>query len=887
MIKFNSIKIQAIISLKKVLVLLFFAFQLGYGQQSLKIEKKVYVTKSIAALPPPVIDGLLTDACWDIVEWTDDYIENLPNENTEPIEQTKFKIVYDKEFIYFGFRCYDKDPKGIVKRLSRRDGFEGDWIEINISSHYDQLTAFSFAASVAGVKSDGFISDNGKTWEGNWNPIWYLKTNIDNEGWTAEIKIPLSQLKFSDAPEQVWGIQSTRRYFRTEERSLWQRIPLDAPGWVSEFGELRGLVGLSPQRQIEIQPFVLSKLETYPKEEGNPFKTGNDFQINGGLDAKIGITNDLTLNLTINPDFGQVEADPAAIVLDGFQVFYDERRPFFVENKNIFNYTFADDQDNLFYSRRIGRNPNTQPNIPKGAFISIPTNTTILGAAKFSGKTKNGWSIGILESVAGKEYSQIQENDDRKEVLVEPLTNYFVGRAQKDFNKRNSYIGTIFTATNRNLETDFLNFMHKSAYTGGIDFMHNWNNRKYYFKGNFVASRVEGSEEAITATQRSMTHLFQRTDADHLSIDDERTSLTGTGGKLEIGKASVGNWRYKGSVIWRSPELELNDIGFLRQSDEIKQYAYLSYETLKPFGQFRKITTYMEELSIFDFELNYNKMQYMVGSDVILKNNWNIVFSAIYKPINYSNSVLQGGPRFCYSEDFFKSISVTSDSRKKLRYNIAVYDNKGKNNSFSYSELNFGLIYQPINAFMLSVNPSISSNKNKLQYIIQTSFNTEPRYITANLNQNTLSASIRFDYNINPNFTIQYYGQPFISRGKYNQFNKVKNPVAEYYKDRISLFSQNQISLNEAKNSYDIDEDTNGTIDYSVSNPDFLFVQFRSNLVARWEYIPGSEIFFVWSQGITSNGNPNENLFTELDSQILGSKPTNSFLIKITYRFML
>ena len=870
----------------KILILLIFVFQFNFGQQ-LPVNKKIYHTKSTGSLAPPVIDGLLTDESWNIVDWTGDYIENLPDENTEPIEQTKFKVIYDKEFIYFGFRCYDKDPKGIVKRLSRRDGFEGDWIEINISSHYDHLTAFSFSASVAGVKSDGFISDNGKTWEGNWNPIWHLKTNIDDEGWTAEIKIPLSQLKFSNAPEQVWGLQSTRRYFRTEERSLWQRIPLDAAGFVSEFGELHGLAGISPQRQIEIQPFVLSKLETHPREEGNPFKTGSDFQVNGGLDAKIGITNDLTLNLTVNPDFGQVEADPAAIVLDGFQIFYDERRPFFVENKNIFNYTFADDQDNLFYSRRIGRNPNGQPNIPAGAFISIPHNTTILGAAKFSGKTKNGWSIGILETVTGKEYAQIQENDNRKEFLVEPLTNYFVGRAQKDFNKRNSYVGTIFTATNRNLETDFLNFMHQSAYTAGIDFMHNWNNRKYYFKGNFVGSRIEGSKESITATQRNITHLFQRTDAGHLSLDPERTSLTGTGGKFEIGKASVGNWRYKGSVIWRSPELELNDMGFLRQADEIKQSAYLSYETLKPRGQFRKITSYIEQLSIFDFEGNYNKMQYMLGSDAMLKNNWNVVLSAIYKPVNYSNSILQGGPRFRYSEDFFKSVSVTSDSRKKLRYSIAVFNNRGKTNSFSYSELNFGLNYQPIDAFVVSVNPVLSSNKNKLQYISQTNVTTEPRYITANMNQDTFSASVRFDFNINPNFTIQYYGQPFISKGKYNQFNKVTDPSAEYYKDRISLFSENQIGFNETKNTYDIDEDTNGTVDYSISNPDFSFVQFRSNLVARWEYIPGSEIFLVWSQGITSNGNPNENLFTELDSQILGRKPTNTFLIKMTYRFML
>ena len=884
---FNLLENRVMIISKKHFFLLLFFFQMSFGQQAPKVDKKVYVTKSLGTQEPPVIDGFLTDAGWDIVDWTGDFIENLPDENTTPLEQTKFKVVYDTEFIYFGFRCYDKDPKGIVKRLSRRDGFEGDWIEINISSHNDQLTAFSFAGSVAGVKSDGFISDNGKTWEGNWNPIWYLKTNVDNEGWTAEIKIPLSQLKFSDAPEQVWGLQSTRRYFRTEERSVWQRIPIDAPGWVSEFGELHGLIGLSPKRQIQLQPFLLSKLETYPPEEGNPFKDGNDFKINGGLDAKIGITNDLTLNMTINPDFGQVEADPAAIALDGFQIFYEERRPFFVENKNIFDYIFADNQDNLFYSRRIGGNPHGIPNVSNQAFVSIPDNSTILGAAKFSGKTKNGWSIGVLESVTKNEFARILENGNEREELVEPFTNYLVARAQKDFNNRNSYIGGIFTATNRNVGENNLNFLHKSAYTSGIDFMHNWKNRKYYFKGNAVMSQVNGSEEAIAITQRSMTHLFQRVDAEYVSVDLERTSLTGTGGKFEIGKASVGSWRYNTSLMWRSPELELNDIGFLRQADEIKQAAFLSYQTLKPFGQFRKITTQLEQFSNFDFGGNYNKMQYSLGANAVLKNNWNAVVSLIYKPVNYSNSILQGGPRFRYSEEFFKSINISSDSRKKLKFNGAIYDSQGKDNSFSYTEFGLGIIYQPVNAFTLSLNPSFSINKNKLQYVSESKFNGDPRYITGNLDQNTLSASIRLDYNINPNLTIQYYGQPFISKGRYNQFNKVINPLADYYGNRIRVFDADQISFDEAGNRYQIDEDSNGTIDYNIHNPDFSVAKFQSNLVVRWEYIPGSELFLVWSQAITSNGITDENLFSELNSQILGSQPSNIFLIKMTYNFML
>ena len=278
------------------------------------VPKRVYTTKYIGQAEAPVIDGMLDDASWNIVSWTSDYIENQPDENTPPSEQTQFKIVYDKKNLYIGVRNFDSQPDSIVNRLSRRDGFAGDWVEFNIDSYHDLRTAFSFTITSAGVKGDEFISNNGNNWDGSWNPIWYAKTNIDDKGWTAEIKIPFSQLRFGKSKEQIWGIQSTRRFFRKEERSLWQRVPQDAPGWVSEFGELHGLIDLEPQKQLEIQPFTVTKADSYPREVGNPFRTGNDTELNGGLDAKIGITNDLTLDLTVNPDFGQVEADPSAML---------------------------------------------------------------------------------------------------------------------------------------------------------------------------------------------------------------------------------------------------------------------------------------------------------------------------------------------------------------------------------------------------------------------------------------------------------------------------------------------------------------------------------------------------------------------------------------------
>jgi len=862
-------------------------FQFFYAQEQATVSKKIYTTKALVDHESPAIDGHINEKCWEIVDWSTDFVEREPDENTAPTEQTKFKIIYDKKFLYIAFRCYDKEPSKIVKRMSRRDGFEGDWVEINIDSYHDKRSGFSFTSSVSGVKGDEFISDNGNNWDGSWNPIWYLKTHIDEEGWTAEVKIPFSQLKFGNDKEQIWGIQVQRRFFRAEERSTWQRIPLDAPGWVSEFGELHGLKDIEPQKQIEIQPYAAAQYNSYPEEKGNPFRDGKEDKLNAGLDAKIGITNDLTLDLTVNPDFGQVDADPAAIALDGFQIFFEERRPFFVENKNIFNFRFADGSDNLFYSRRIGRSPQGSPNTDENEYSNQPKYSTILGAAKFSGKTKNGWSLGFLESVTDKEFAEIDNNGARRKEIVEPLTNYFVGRAQKDFNQRNSYIGAIFTATNRNLQGEELNFLRKSAYTAGLDFRHNWNNRKYYVVGNIVTSHVNGSRESITNTQNSLTHLFQRVDASHVKVDTTRTSLTGTGGKIDIGKSSVGHWRYGGTFIWRSPELELNDVGFLRQADEIRQYSFISHQTLKPFGYFRRINTRFEQYSSHDFEGNYNRMQYSLNGNANLKSNWNMNAQIVYKPRIYTNTILQGGPRFRYSEEVFQYLNFNSDSRKKVSFYGGVYYSQGRNDSFSYLEYDWGMTYQPINALTVSLSPNFVINKSKTQYVTETDFNGNPRYIMAELSQRTLNATIRLDYNINPNLTIQYYGQPFISRGIYKSFNRVTNPTAEYYGDRVALFQPNQIGFVASENGYRVDEDNDGTTDYTFENPDFSQVSFNSNLVVRWEYIPGSEIFLVWSQGIFGNANTRDDLFSGINDQIFNRKPENIFLIKATYRFVL
>ena len=852
---------------------------------TLTVPKLIYTTKSLKENTAPVIDGTVDDLSWGLVDWSGEFIERDPDENTPPSEQSKFKILYDDKFLYVAYRCYDSEPDKIEKRLSRRDGFAGDRMAIIIDSYHDKRTAFSFTVTAAGVKGDEFVSENGDNFDDSWNPIWYTASNIDSEGWTAEAKIPFSQLKFGKAKEQIWGLQVTRLFFREQERSVWQRVPQDAPGFVSEFGELHGLIDIEPQKQLEIQPFVVKQLDTYPAEDGNPFRDGTDFRVNAGLDAKIGITNDLTLDLTVNPDFGQVEADPGAIALDGFQIFFREQRPFFVENKNIFDYEFANGNDNVFYSRRIGRSPQGFPSLAAGEFTNVPNNTTILGAAKFSGKTKNGWSIGLLESVTGKMFAEVDNNGQRREELVEPFTNYLVGRLQKDFNERNSYVGGIFTATNRKLE-DNLDFLREAAYTGGIDFRHTWKNRNYYLDGNIVVSHVIGSPEAILRTQQSLTHLFQRTDASHVEVDPNRTSLSGTGGKLNFGKAGGGNWRYEMGGFWRSPELELNDVGFLRQADDIRQFANLQYRFLKPTKLLRTANLTVGQSSAFDFEGNYNRVQYDFRGFINYANNWFTEGGATHKPRIFLNTILRGGPRWRFNEENFFFLFAGTDRSKKFNATVGYVNSQAKQDNFSLIRYVLRTNYQPFDAFSLSLNFEYEENPSKTQYITETDFSGTPRYILGEIDQRTFITTLRFNYSINPNLSIQFYGQPFISRGTYSNFNFVNNSIAEDLSERITLYNSNQITQS-PDGGFLIDEDLDANTDYEFSNPDFSFVQFRSNLVVRWEYIPGSEVFLVWSQGVTGLGDPADSLGRTLDNQIFGQKRDNTFLIKATYRFIL
>ncbi len=852
---------------------------------------KSYTTAHLQGVPP-VIDGLINDAAWDGVPWGGgDFRQLQPDAGAAPSVQTKFKILYDAKNLYILVRNLDPDPSKIVSRMSRRDGFDGDWVEVNIDSYADKRSAFSFTASVSGVKGDEYVSNNGDNWDTSWDPIWYLKTSIDTEGWVAEMRIPLSQLRFADKPEHTWGIQFTRLFFRNQERSNWQYIPPTAPGWVHLFANLTGINGIRPQKQLEIQPYVVAKTETFQKEEGNPYATGKSSDVAVGLDAKIGITSDITLDLTVNPDFGQVEADPSRVNLTAFELFFKEQRPFFIEGNNTLNFPLNDfGSNNLFYSRRIGRPPqgsaNTDPNGDDGVneYVKHKTRTTILGAAKLTGKNKKGFSWGILESVTKPENATIDSIGFTRTQAIEPLTNYFVSRAQQDINKGNTIIGGMFTAVNRKINDPRLNWLRSEAYTGGLDMVHNWKERKYFVSGKVFMSYMKGSEEAMIETQRSSERYFQRPDNSHAHVDSTRRSLNGTGGTFKGGKRS-GRLTYELGGSWLSPQLELNDVGFLLQTDKISQWSWMQYRVPVPSGIFRSQGYWAGQNLGWDFDWKSTSKSYWTELNLEFKNFWWFGTGVQFNDRSISNADLRGGPAMHYPGNTSYWMWASTDRRKKFQLSVNPQWLFGKDNYLQTTDIDLNLTYRPTNALNISIAPSFSHNLNQVQYVTTGIASGQERFMMSEIDQTTVRVSLRVTYMITPNLSIQYWGQPFGTAGTYTNYKYVTNASASEYLSRTTPVPPRWMTNNDGTIS--VDEYNKGTVDYTFSKPDFNIGQFRSNMVMRWEYIPGSTFFLVWTQEMNGNFYNNSGPLPEKYSFDFNQQAHNIFLMKFTRRFVL
>lgn len=872
-----------------LLVVLLLVVPFTLPAQENKYPKKVHHAARLTD-GPPHIDGRLDEPMWLNANRGSDFIQHEPSEGKAPSQKTEFAIVFDENDLYVGIWAYDTHPDSISRRLTRRDQVDGDIVGVEIDSYHDHRTSFGFWVSASGVKMDRIATDDGRTEDDTWDPIWYVQSAITQEGWTAEMRIPLSQLRFSEDNDSGWGFNVLRSVFRVEETSLWQPVPRNASGMVSYYGDLIGVSGIKPRKQADITPYVVGSVVTDRVIEGNPYaKKGTGFQYNAGLDSKIGITNNVTLDLTINPDFGQVEADPSEVNLTAYETFFQEKRPFFIEGRSILSMSlmFGDGDladENMFYTRRVGRRPQGSPTIEEGEYIHQPEFTTILAAAKITGKTEKGLSFGLMESITQNEVAEMDLDGEKRYETVEPLTNYLVGSIHKDYNDGNTVISGILTATNRKLEDPLTDQIHRSAYTGGLTFQQFFKNKSYMLLVKTYTSDVNGTAQAIARTQQSSTHYYQRPDRRNYLLDTTRTALIGNGGSIFFGKIGNSDFQWGGFMNWKTPGINLNDAGFIQSADQFMPIFWAGYQVNEPFWIIRSSNVNTNHWTVFDFAGQYQGYGGNINGSLTFRNLWSMSAGLNWETETIETGMLRGGPAFINPAGLYPWINLRTDTRKKLSVRVYESVNLYDEGHGYYFNTEVEITYKPIDALSLSLSPNYMKNICNMQYIGKASFGDTPRYIFGLIDQHVVGLSMRVNLTLTPNFTIQYWGQPFLASGRYADLKYVTDGMADEYANRYASFTDDQIEYDPSKSQCRVDENRDGTIDYTVDHPDFNFKEFKSNLVLRWEYRPGSVLFLVWSQDRSGSDPFGDFSFRRDVSDLYDITPRNVFLIKFSYR---
>ncbi len=833
----------------------------------------------------PRIDGRLDDEAWERASVARDFVQFEPDPGAPASQRTEARVLYGDDALYVALRAWDTAPDSIVGQLTRRDQSSfSDELAVVVDSYFDRRTAFHFAVNPVGVKTDLYRFDDTQEDPG-WDAVWDAATSVDEEGWSAEFRIPLSQLRFRDAADQTWGINFLRKIARHDETVLWAPTSRSDAAIVSRFGELTGIRDLHPPRRLEMTPYTVARLERAPGDPDNPFYRQNATFGTVGADLKYGITSDLTLNVTLNPDFGQVEADPAQVNLSAYETFLPERRPFFVEGANLFNFSLAlgdgdDAVESLFYSRRIGRSPQGSVD-DQGGWVDADPRTTILGAWKLSGKTASGWSVGLMNAITAEEKATVAPaGGGRIEEPVEPFSNYSVARFQRDFREGRTAVGFIGTAVNREADVAADLGLRSGAYTAGFDVRHRFGGDRYQLQAYLLGSNIRGSEEAIAAAQRSSARYFQRPDAPHLTYDPTRTSLSGYTGMLTFNKITGGHWRFGTGVQTRSPGFDANDAGYLREADFTTSFLYLGYDQSSPQGPFRRWRLNANGFGSW----SYGGERYSSGGNVNgnfqLRNFWSGYLGVNHNTRGYSNGILRGGPSFLREAQWNGWGGLNSDSRRAVQLNLNDWWNVRPESDSWTLGLSPSLRFRPSGRATLSLGGSWTRAVDDRQWVRRMGTDEAPAYLFGRLDQTTVGVTARLDYAFTPTLSLQVYAQPFVSAGSYGDFKRVTDPHAPTYAGR---FTGVDVTLDE-DGYYRGDVDGDGSVD-SFRDPEFNVRQFHSNTVLRWEYRPGSTLYLVWAQGRDALGPTGDFRFSGDFRGLFDTRPSNTLMLKVSYWF--
>jgi hypothetical protein len=820
------------------------------------------VVTAVRATGPIHIDGRLDEPSWAAAPPVTTFTQVDPDEGRPVSERTEARVLFDHEAIYVGMRLYDRQrPTG---RLGRRDMdlLDSDWVGVVFDSYHDHRTAFSFDVNPVGVQRDETKSmgpDGQEQDDNSWDAVWEVKTTVDSLGWTAEYRIPFSQLRFSDTKAPVWGIQLERIIGRRREYAVLSFTPKSEPGGIPTYGNLVGLRNIAPGKRLEVLPYALARMERVDPGP-DPFTSGARQLASGGVDLLYRASSDFTVNASFNPDFGQVEADPAVVNLTVYETRYEEKRPFFVEGSEIFDFGRNTSGGQLFYSRRIGRSPQLQP--PTAA-ADTPDKTTILGAAKLSGKTRSGWSLGVIEAVTDRERARYLTSTGTEDLFtVEPLTNYLVARARKDTHQGRTSVGGMITAVDRRLDTDPLrSALRSAAYAGGGDFRLESETRAWVLRGSAVYSYVAGSPAAMVATQTAGNHFFQRPDATHLEVNPDATSLTGYSVGAAVERQGGRHWRGSLAVAATSPAFEVNDLGYQNRTDRRDIETDVTYLENQP-GPF--LRNYSLTGSV-RYEHNYAWQRILsvwsMTGQLRTLNFWNGTVYVAHWLRAMDDRSTRGGPLMQRPANWNGTVHVSTDPRKTVTLAALVSGMKDEYGGWSTGvSASVGV---KTDRWSLSAGPTYERDFTQAQYVgtvpdAAATATYSAWYLFAPLRQTTLSMETRLNFTFTPRLSFQLYAQPFISSGDYLTVGALDVPQGYTFTP----------------------------YDGQVPNLDFNYRSLRGTAVLRWEWRPGSTLYLAWQQSRADYaGGVGDFQFSRDQAALFGTRPDNIFVLKMNYWF--
>ena len=836
------------------------------------------------------LDGRLDDAAWQVAPAQSDFWQRTPKEGEPPAYRTEFRVLYDDHAIFIGLRAYDADPTAIRARLHRRDlASRADWMGVILDSYHDRRTAFGFAVNAANVQRDVFLYDDGAE-DSGWDAVWSSAVAIDGQGWTAELRIPLGQLRFNHKAEQTWGVQVLRMVGRSGEESFWSPTPSTSQGFVSNFGELDGIDGVVPARRVELLPYVSGGIGHVPHDAGDPFHDAVDPTGNVGLDARVGLGSAFTVAATINPDFGQVEADPSQVNLTANESFFPEKRPFFLEGTDNFQFGLGTgdgdgSSDSLFYSRRIGAAPRGDAD---GAYVDIPGGTTIYGAAKLSGKTESGWAVGVLEAVTAEESAIIDDGAGaRSEQVVEPLTNYTVARVKRDLRGGKTTVGAAATSVVRALDgTGLEDELHDRAFTGGLNLSHRFRDDTWSAQLRLAGTYVHGSEEALLETQQLVRHNFQRPDATHLELDPTRTSLSGGAVMFDVGKNGGKGWHYGVGGDLRSPGFEANDLGFHGGADYLIQFSYLNYRRETPSKHFSSWRINLNQYSVSDFQGQLDGVGGNINGGFQLTNFWGAFAGVLIDDNILDTGALRGGPTLAVDPSYGGWVGFNSDGRKDVSVYAELNLNRTPSDETHRVGVSGGLSAQIRSNLELSLDGFAAWREVGTQYVDSPiDDDATQRYLFATIAQRELSVTLRGSWTFTPDLSLQVYAQPFLSVGAYRGYKLAAMTRAGDYADRFTELAPSRLAFDVEQETLAVDQDGDGASDFVVSTPDFNYRALRSTVVLRWQYRPGSSAFLIWSQNRESSTLDRDLRLGRDLSGLFGADAGHVLMIKVNYWF--